>query len=120
LEFVDNAAQLEVDDVNMVKEHDHPSNYRLKEEGMDMTDIHMMEMEGMDMVEEHPSNRQSDDAGMDMVEERSMNHRPEVEGIDKNDINIVEDMTMEMKVVEREHKDVVLMKHWIGNGAERH
>jgi hypothetical protein len=79
----------------MVKEHDHPSNHRLEEEGMDIADIHMMEVDGMDMVEEHPSNRQSEDAGMDMVEERLVNHRPEVEGINKENINIVEDMTME-------------------------
>jgi hypothetical protein len=40
-------------------------------------------------------------------------HRSEVEGID-----MVEDMTVE--VVEKEHEGVVLAKHWIGDGAERH
>jgi hypothetical protein len=40
-------------------------------------------------------------------------HRSELEGI-----NMVEDMTVE--VVEKEHEGVVLAKHWIGDGAERH
>jgi hypothetical protein len=40
------------------------------EEGMDTTDIHMVEVEGMDMVEERSSNYQPKVAGTDMVEER--------------------------------------------------
>jgi hypothetical protein len=31
--------------------HDHSSNHQLGEEGMNSTDIHMVEIEGMDMVE---------------------------------------------------------------------
>jgi hypothetical protein len=40
-----------------------------------------------------------------------------VEGMD-----MVEDMTTEvdMEVVEKEHKGVVLVKHWIGDGADMH
>jgi hypothetical protein len=37
---------------------------------------------------------------MDMVDERSSNYRSEVEGIDRKDM---EDMTVEVEVVEREH-----------------
>jgi streptomycin 6-kinase len=40
-----------------------------------------------------------------------------VEGMD-----MVEDMTtmVDVEVVEREHEGVVLVKHWIGDGAEMH
>jgi hypothetical protein len=31
-----------------------------------------------------------------------------------------EDMTVEVKVVEREDEGVVLVRHWTGDGAERH
>jgi hypothetical protein len=31
-----------------------------------------------------------------------------------------EDMTVEMEVVEREHKGMVLARHWTGDGVERH
>jgi hypothetical protein len=65
-------------------------NHRLGEEGMNIVGIHMVEVEGMDMVEESPSN-----------------HWPEVDMV-------------EVEVVEREHEGVVLMRHWIGDGAERH
>jgi hypothetical protein len=37
--------------MNMLEEHDHPSNHRLGVEGMNMVDIHMVEVEGVDMVE---------------------------------------------------------------------
>jgi hypothetical protein len=47
-----------------------------------------------------PSNHRPEDEGMGIVEERS-----EVEGID------MEDMTMEVEVVEREHEDMVLARH---------
>jgi hypothetical protein len=76
--------------MNTVEEHDHPTNHQLGEEGMNIVSIHMMEVEGMDMVEESPSN-----------------HRPEVDMV-------------EVEVVEREHEGVVLTRHWIGDGAERH
>jgi hypothetical protein len=33
---------------------------------------------------------------------------------------MVEDMTVEVEVVERKHEGVVLVRHWIGDGAERH
>jgi hypothetical protein len=59
---------------------------------------------------------------MDMVKEHYhlTNHRPEMEGIDREDSDIGEDMMVEMEVVEREHEGVVLVRHWIGDGAERH
>jgi hypothetical protein len=43
--------------MNTVEEHDHPMNHRLGEEGMDMTSIHIVEVEGMDIVEECLMNR---------------------------------------------------------------
>jgi hypothetical protein len=46
---------------------------------------------------------------IDMMEERSLNHWPEVEGIDREDIDTVENMMVE--VVEREHEGVVLVRH---------
>jgi hypothetical protein len=85
---------------------------------MDMTGIHMVEVEGMDMVEEQPSKQRPEVEGMDMVEERSSRQRPLVEGMDMAGIDMVEDMMME--VVEREHEGVVFVKHWIDDGAERH
>jgi hypothetical protein len=91
------------EDMNMVKEHYHPTNHRLEVENMDMVNIHMVEVESMNMVEERPSN-----------------HRPEVEGIDRQDIDMWEDMTVEVEVVKREHEGVVLVRHWIGNGAKMH
>jgi hypothetical protein len=64
---------------------------------MDMVGIHMVEVNGMDMVKERPSN-----------------HRLEVEDMDRAD------MTIEVELIEREHKGVVLERHWTGDGAERH
>jgi hypothetical protein len=59
--------------------------------------------------------------GMDMLEEyyHSMNQWPEVDGIDRVDSEIGEDMMVEVEVVEREHNDVMLTRHWTGDGAER-
>jgi hypothetical protein len=57
---------------------------------------------------------------MDMVEERLSKERPKVEGIDREDIDMVEDITVDVEVVEREHEGVVLVRHWISDGAERH
>jgi hypothetical protein len=37
----------------MVEEQDHPTNHRLGEEGMNMVGSHMIEVKGMDMMEEH-------------------------------------------------------------------
>jgi hypothetical protein len=80
----------------MLEEHDRSSNHQLGEEGMNMTGNHMV------MVEERPWNHWPEDEGMDIVQER-----PEVKGTD-------------MVEVEREHKGVVLTKHWIGDGAKMH
>jgi hypothetical protein len=41
---------------------------------------------------------------MDMVEEHPSNHRPQDEGMDMENIGIVDDITMEVDVVEREHE----------------
>jgi hypothetical protein len=69
----------EMEDVNMVKEYDHPLNHRLGKEGMNIVDIHMVEVEGMDMVEERPSNHWPKDEGTNMVKECPSNHRSEVQ-----------------------------------------
>jgi hypothetical protein len=60
--------------------------------------------------------------GMDTVEEHyhQMNHRPEMESMDREDSDVGKDMTDEVEMVEREHEGVVLMRHWTGDGAERH
>jgi hypothetical protein len=62
---------------------------------MDMAGIHIVEMEGMDMVDERP-----------------LNHHLKVEGM------YMEDITT--KVVERGHVSVVLARHWIGDGTKWH
>jgi hypothetical protein len=67
--------------INMLEKHDHPSIHRLGEESMNMTGIHMVEVEGMDMVEEHPSNHRPEDEGMDMMEEHPSKERLEMEGM---------------------------------------
>jgi hypothetical protein len=74
---------------------------------MDMMGIHMME--DMGMVEKRPSKVE----GMNTEEERLSKKRSEVKSM-----NMVEDMMTE--VVEREHKDMVLARHWIENGVERY
>jgi hypothetical protein len=53
--------------------------------------------------------------GMHTVEEPTLNHRPDVEGIDREDSDMVE-----VDVVEREHEGVVLARHCISDGVERH
>jgi hypothetical protein len=89
--------RLEDEGMNMVEEQYHPMNHRLEVEDMNMVGIHMVEVEGIKMVEERPSN-----------------HQPEVEGMDR------EDMMVEVEVVEREHEDVVLTRHCTGDRAEMH
>jgi hypothetical protein len=64
----------EVEDMNMLEEHDHPSNHRPRDEGMDMVGIHMVEVKGMNMLEERPPKERPEDESMDMVEERPSNH----------------------------------------------
>jgi hypothetical protein len=61
-----------------------------------------IEVEGTDMVEVH---------------EHLMNHRPEVKGMDREDNGMGEDMMVEVKVVEREHVGMVLVRHWTSDGA---
>jgi hypothetical protein len=60
---------------------------------MDLAGIHMVEVEGMNMVEVE---------GMNMVEERLSKEGPKVEGMDMVEVVLVS------------------VKHWIGDGAERH
>jgi hypothetical protein len=64
----------------------------------------------------------AENRAMDMVEEHyhSMSHRPEMEDIDGEDRDMREDMTIEVEVIEREHEDVMLVKHWTSDRAERH
>jgi hypothetical protein len=88
--------------------------------------MNMSEVKGMNMLEEHerPSNHrpEEEDMDMDMVEERPSNERQEVECMNMEGMNMVEHMTtkVDVKVVEREHECVMLMKHWINDRAERH
>jgi hypothetical protein len=56
-------------------------NHRLGEEGMNMVGSHKVEVEGMDMVEEHF---------------HMMNHRSEVEGMDMVDSGMGKDRTTEL------------------------
>jgi hypothetical protein len=77
-------------------------NHRLREEGINMVCINMVEVDVMDTVEEHF---------------HSMNHGPEVEGMDTG---MGENRAVELEVVEREPEGVVLARHWIGDGAVRH
>jgi hypothetical protein len=46
-----------------------------------------------------------------------MNHRLEVDVIDTMDIGMGEDRAGELEMVEREPKDVVLMRHWTGEAS---
>jgi hypothetical protein len=89
--------------MNMVDEHDHPMNHRLEVKDMNIMGIYMVEVEGMDIVDERPSS-----------------HRLEVEDMDRGDSDMGEDMTIEIKMVEREHEGVVLMRHWTSDRAKRH
>jgi hypothetical protein len=43
----------EVEDMNMVEEQDHPMNHQLGEEDMNMVGSYMVEVAGMDIIEEH-------------------------------------------------------------------
>jgi hypothetical protein len=44
---------VEVEDMDMIEEQDHPTNHRLDEEGMNMVGSYMMEVDGMDTMDEH-------------------------------------------------------------------
>jgi hypothetical protein len=89
-----------------------------------MVGNNMVEMEGMDTVEEHfhPINHRSKVEGMHTVEEHfhPMNYRPEVEGMDTVDNDMWEDRAVELEVVEREPDGVMLVRHWTGDRAVRH
>jgi hypothetical protein len=74
--------------MNMLEEHDHPLNHRPGEEGMNMVNIHMVDVKGMNILEEHLSKKVED---MHMVEKHPTNHRSEVGGMD-----IMEDMMIDM------------------------
>jgi hypothetical protein len=80
-------------------------NYRLGEEGMNMVGNNMVEVNGMDTVNEHF---------------HLMNQRPEVEGMNTVDTSMGEDRAAELEVVEREPEGVVLVRHWTDDGAARH
>jgi hypothetical protein len=72
---------------------------------MNMVGSNMVEVDGMDTVEEHL---------------HPMNHRSEVEGMDTVDTGMGEDRAAELEMVEREPNGVVLTRHWTGDGAVRH
>jgi hypothetical protein len=80
-----------------------------------MVDSNMVEVDGMDMVEEHfhLMNHQPEVEGMNTVEEHfyPINHRPEVEGMDMVDTSMGEDRAAVLEVVERELKGMVLVRH---------
>jgi hypothetical protein len=59
---------------------------------------------------------------MDTVDDHyhPMNHRLEVEDMDREDSGMREDMTVDVKVVERGPDDVMLVRHWTADGAARH
>jgi predicted esterase YcpF (UPF0227 family) len=52
------------------------------------------------------------------LDEHPSNQWSEVEGIDREDIDMSEDMTVD--VVQRKHEGVMLARHWIGDGADRY
>jgi hypothetical protein len=110
--------------MDMVEEQEHPMNHRLGEEDMNMVGSNMVEVDGMDTVEEHfrPMNHRSEVEGTDTVEEHFhlMNHRPEVEGINTVDTVMGEDREAELEVAERDPEDVVLTRHWTSDGSVMH
>jgi hypothetical protein len=57
-----NISKVEV--INMLEEHKHPSNQRSEVEGMNTAIIHMVEVEGIDMVEEQLSKQRSGGGGV--------------------------------------------------------
>jgi hypothetical protein len=97
-----------VDGMDMVDEHFHPMNHRLEVEGMDTVEKHF-----------HPMNHRPEVEGMDTMEKHfhPMNHWSEVEGMDTVDTGMGEDRAAELKVVEREPKGMVLMRHWTGEAS---
>jgi hypothetical protein len=72
---------------------------------MNMVGSNMVEVDGMDTMEEHF---------------HPMNHRPEVESMDMMDTSMGEDRATELEVVEREPEGAVLARHWIDDRAVRH
>jgi hypothetical protein len=89
-----------------------------------MVGSHMVEVEGMDTMEEHfyLMNHRSEVEGMDTVEEyfHPMNYQPEMEGMYTVDSGMGEDRMTELEVVERESEGMVLVRHWTGDGVVRH
>jgi hypothetical protein len=110
----------QMEGMNMVEEQDH----RLGEEGMNIVGSNMVEVEYMDMVDEHfhPMKHRPEVKSMYMVGKHfyPMNHRPEVEGMDTVDTGMWDDRAAELEVVERELEGVVLASHWTSDGAARH
>jgi hypothetical protein len=72
---------------------------------MNMVSSNMVEVDDMDIVEEHF---------------HPMNYGPEVEGMDMVDTDMGEDRVTELEVVEREPEGVVLARHCTGDGLVRH
>jgi hypothetical protein len=89
-----------------------------------MVGSNMVEVGGMDTIEEHfhLRNHRLEVEGMDTVEEHFhlMNQQQEVEGMDTVNTDMGEDRAAELEVVGREPEGTVLMRHWISDGAVRH
>jgi hypothetical protein len=114
----------EVKGMDTVEEQDHPTNHRLRKDGMNMVCSNMVEVDSMNTVEKqfHPMNHRPEVEGMDMVEEHfhPVNHWSEVEGMETVDTGVRENIAAELEVVERKPEGVVLARHWTGDGAMRH
>jgi hypothetical protein len=99
-------------------------------DGMDTVEDHFHPMkhrplvEDIDTVEEHfhLMNHRPEVEGMDTVTEHFhlMKHRPNVEGMDTVDTGMREDRATELEMIEREPEGVVLARHWTNDGATRH
>jgi hypothetical protein len=108
----------EVEGTNIVEEHDHPMNHRLGGGGYEYGRETWPPDEpstrgGRYEYDGYPYGRGGGYrySGRASVE-------PPTEG---GGYRYMEDSDMvDLKVVEREHKSVVLVRHWIGDGAERH
>jgi hypothetical protein len=70
----------------------HSSCHHLQSEQIEVEDMDMSEVEGMNMVKEqdHPTNHRLGEEDMNMVEEHyhPMNHRPEVEDMDMVEVGV--------------------------------
>jgi hypothetical protein len=83
---------LEVEGMNVLEARERTLNYRPEGECMNMVGIHMVEVEHMNKVEEHPSKERQE------VEEHLSKERQEVEGMNMERMDMVEDTMTEVNV----------------------